>query len=228
MPPPKQPLVSIQPEDDGDHVVVRVPRGLIAGAAAVMFAIVAVAWSRITPDLSFFSRMLPSATVTAAGHDRSQSETASGSAALTQRASPAAAPADTGNARVSGTDPNAVAPSSAAADDKSAAFDRLKRDIAEKSDRLAVARRNVSVEMYSTAWCRVCKDARQYFGDSGLAYEEYDVDKDRDADRRLRSINPQHTVPTFSIDGAVLTGFSPAAFESMLTTAAARRAARAQ
>lgn len=111
-------------------------------------------------------------------------------------------------------------------DDPVALVRRLQNQIEEKKERLAFARRNVSVTMYSTAWCKVCKDARSYLKEAGTAFDDYDVDADRDADRRLRAINPRHTVPTFDIDGAVLTGWSPGAFESMLTSAAARRAER--
>lgn len=228
--PPKQSLVSILPEDDGDHVIVRIPRGVLAVAMAAAVAAVAFAWSRVTPDMSFFGHMLPGASVASAERKGAPPEVDSASAApAEQAAARRTGPVDSSTAGVAPPELAAApAVSAVSGDDGTAALRRAQTEIAARSERLLAARRNVSVEMYSTAWCRICKDARGYLSDSGIAYEDYDVDKDRDADRRLRTINPQHTVPTFSIDGAVLTGFSPGAFESMLTSAAARRASRTE
>lgn len=39
------------------------------------------------------------------------------------------------------------------------------------------------VVMYATAWCGYCKKARQYFRDNGIAFVEFDIEKDRDARR---------------------------------------------
>ena len=201
------------------------PRWFVAVGVATVLAAGAFAWSRITPDMSMFGRMLPqpAASVDQASVPSAANPSSAGAVeqALPRESERTAAPQPVGTTNdVVATDDRAEA--------QAAVLRRMQNQIVERDERLARARRNVSVEMYSTAWCRVCKDARQYMNEAGVSFEEYDVDKDRDADRRLRSINPQHTVPTFDIDGAVLTGFSPAAFESMLTSAAGRRAARTE
>jgi glutaredoxin len=218
-PPPKEPIVSILPGDDGDEVVVRVPRGLVIGGAAIVIALGAFAWSRITPDLSFFNNLFPAPAVLSSAQATVQEPPAPA------RAIEQAEPVKT-EAIPTSVEVREVAPSAATGEDPAALARRLQNQIEEKKERLAHARRNVSVTMYSTTWCKVCKDARRYFTEAGITYEDHDVDSDRDADRRLRAVNPRHTVPTFDIDGAILTGFSPGAFESMLTSAAARRAAR--
>jgi len=222
MPPPKQPIVSILPGADGNEVVVRLPRGLIAAGVALVIAGAGFAWSRITPDMSILSRLIPTpAPETSEQPAATESPVPSGRATEQpepQRAEVRNAPAAE-EARV-------ASPPAEKNEDPAAVARRLQNKIEEKNDRLAHARRTVSITMYSTSWCKVCKDARKYLSEAGITYDDHDVDVDRDADRRLRSVNPRHTVPTFDIDGAVLTGFSPGAFESMLTSAAGRRAAR--
>lgn len=39
------------------------------------------------------------------------------------------------------------------------------------------------VVMYATSWCGYCKKARQYFEDNGIAFVEYDIERDRAAKR---------------------------------------------
>lgn len=34
------------------------------------------------------------------------------------------------------------------------------------------------VEIYTTSWCRYCRDAKRYFRSRGVAFKEYDVEKD--------------------------------------------------
>lgn len=172
--------------------------------------------------MSMFGRLLPSAPAAT-----SAERTAVESPVPSSRATEEAEPQQTETRRPAGPAEEAHAvPAVDRNEDSAEVARRLENQIEEKKERLAHARRNVSITMYSTSWCRVCKDARKYMSEAGITYDEYDVDTDRDADRRLRAVNPRHTVPTFDIDGAVLTGFSPGALESMVTSAAARRAAR--
>jgi glutaredoxin len=171
--------------------------------------------------MSMFGRLLPSSPTATVERTAVESPVPSGRA--TEQAEPRNAETRRPSAPVE--EANAV-PAADRNEDSAEVARRLKNQLEEKKERLAHARRNVSITMYSTSWCRVCKDARKYLSEAGITYDEYDVDTDRDADKRLRAVNPRHTVPTFDIDGAVLTGFSPGAIESMLTTAAARRAER--
>jgi len=37
---------------------------------------------------------------------------------------------------------------------------------------------NAIVEIYTTSWCRYCKDTKRYFRSRGISFTEYDVEKD--------------------------------------------------
>jgi len=72
------------------------------------------------------------------------------------------------------------------------------------------------VEIYTTSWCRYCKDAKNYFRKRGIAFNEYDIEKDRAAARRHRRYNPRGGVPVTVINGQAIVGFAPAAFARAL------------
>lgn len=88
---------------------------------------------------------------------------------------------------------------------------------------IAAARRRVPVTMYSTAWCGVCKRARSYFEEKRIAFVEHDVDEDRQARAEYERLNPRRSVPTIKIGDEVVIGFSAAAVEKALETAARGR-----
>ncbi len=96
--------------------------------------------------------------------------------------------------------------------------------VREEPDRYALlaARRRVSITMYSTSWCGVCRSARAYMDAEGIAYVDHDVEADARAARRLRSLNPRGSVPTFDIDGETHIGFSPRSFRIWIDEAARR------
>ena len=85
------------------------------------------------------------------------------------------------------------------------------------------ARRRVPVVMYSTAWCGVCKRARAYFEKERISYVEHDVDQDLQARNEYLLLNPRRSVPTIKIGDEVIVGFSAAAVERALDTAARSR-----
>lgn len=59
----------------------------------------------------------------------------------------------------------------------------------------------VKVEMYGTSWCGYCKKARSFFVGRKIPFIEYDVEKDEQAYRRFRQMNPQGGVPFVLIGG---------------------------
>ena len=83
----------------------------------------------------------------------------------------------------------------------------------------AAAHRRVPVVMYSTSWCGVCKKARDYFEERRIAFEEHDVDEDRNARAEYLKLNPRRSVPTIKIGDEVIVGFSAAAVERALDSA---------
>lgn len=88
---------------------------------------------------------------------------------------------------------------------------------------LAAARRNVSIEMYSTSWCGVCTVARSYMREHGIAFVDHDIDQDADAMARAHALNPHHSVPVLDVGGEVMIGFSGETLEATLDHAARKR-----
>lgn len=71
-----------------------------------------------------------------------------------------------------------------------------------------------TVTMYSADWCGVCKKARSFMTQEGIAFVEKDVEKDKAAARELRDKAQQAGVsatgvPVFDIGGRILQGFDP-------------------
>jgi glutaredoxin-like YruB-family protein len=77
-------------------------------------------------------------------------------------------------------------------------------------------RRDVTVEIYTTSWCRYCRDAKNYFHSRGIGFKEYDIEKDPKAARRHKRYNPRGGVPVTVINGRPIVGFAPAAFAQAL------------
>lgn len=67
------------------------------------------------------------------------------------------------------------------------------------------------VELYATAWCGYCRKARQYFAREGIAYTEYDIEKDASANARHKALGGRG-VPLILVDGRKMSGFSEAGF----------------
>jgi len=78
-----------------------------------------------------------------------------------------------------------------------------------------------TITMYSTTWCGVCKKARRFMEDKGLAFIEKDIEKDRAAARELqekceRAKIPLGGVPIIDVGGQLMRGFDPNRLLSML------------
>jgi len=83
-----------------------------------------------------------------------------------------------------------------------------------------LARRRVSITMYATQWCGVCRKAREYMETNGIDFVELDTDESSVAGERLGVLNPRKTIPTFEIDEQVYIGFREDAFEAKINRAA--------
>ena len=83
-----------------------------------------------------------------------------------------------------------------------------------------LARRRVTITMYATQWCGVCRKAREYMDANGIDFMELDTDDSAAAKERLGALNPRKTVPTFEIDERVYVGFQEELFEANLNQAA--------
>ncbi len=68
------------------------------------------------------------------------------------------------------------------------------------------------VELYSTAWCVYCRKAREFFQSRGIAFIEYDIEKDEDAARRKNQLTDRRGVPFVVINGTGIYGFNQGAY----------------
>src|SRR5262249_24862678 len=88
---------------------------------------------------------------------------------------------------------------------------------------LAATRRQVVIQMYSTSWCGVWRRARDYMHEKNIPFSEFDIQPHAAAPAQAHVLNPRASVPTISVDGDVLIGFSPDALEARIERAAKRR-----
>jgi len=83
-----------------------------------------------------------------------------------------------------------------------------------------LARRRVTITMYATQWCSVCRKARQYMEANRIDFTELDTEESPAASERLGELNPLKTIPTFEIDELVYVGFREELFEAKVNQAA--------
>ncbi len=74
---------------------------------------------------------------------------------------------------------------------------------------------NPRVVMYATDWCGYCKKARQYFAENGIDYVEFDIEKDRSAQRDFDTLLGSGT-PLLYHGYARMVGFNERQVESQL------------
>jgi glutaredoxin len=87
---------------------------------------------------------------------------------------------------------------------------------------------NVNVVVYTTGWCSVCRRAKAWMGDHGIAYDERDVESSSEYASAMHAINPRGSVPTFDVEGEVMVGFSEQGLVAAMTRAARRGATRSR
>ena len=70
------------------------------------------------------------------------------------------------------------------------------------------------VVMYSTSWCGYCAKARQYFKSKGIAFKEYDIEKNKKAKRKYDRLGGQG-VPLILVGKKSMRGFTVAGFNDI-------------
>jgi glutaredoxin len=80
------------------------------------------------------------------------------------------------------------------------------------------------ITMFSTSWCPTCARARAFLRANGLRYAERDIDHDQFALEELRRRSGDTKIPTFDIDGKMLSpGLDQRAFVNALVASVERR-----
>ena len=80
------------------------------------------------------------------------------------------------------------------------------------------------VLLFTTDWCPHCRTARQWLTANGIAYEQYDVEKDANARALLEKMGkeqgiPDHmltSVPILAVKGKLILGFNEAEVQKLL------------
>jgi len=103
---------------------------------------------------------------------------------------------------------------------------RPKADRAEREKRVREAMKRVSVKVYVTDWCPVCTEAKAWLRESGISYDEVNIENSDSAKRELKALTGKASIPTFDIEGIIDQGFSPASVTSNIRRAAEKRVAK--
>ncbi len=70
------------------------------------------------------------------------------------------------------------------------------------------------VVMYATSWCPYCQKARNYFREQGIAYVEYDIEKNPEARRAYKAFGGRG-IPVIFVGKRRMDGFSVAGFNKI-------------
>ncbi len=73
------------------------------------------------------------------------------------------------------------------------------------------------VTIYSTPTCMYCLMAKDYFGEKGIDFVDYDVSADMEKQKEmLEKTGGQMGVPVIDIDGQIVFGFDKNKIDSLL------------
>lgn len=75
--------------------------------------------------------------------------------------------------------------------------------------------RNSGVVLYYADWCGYCKKAKRWLDERNVAYDLRDVDISRYGEE-LAEVSGSKSVPVLTIDGEIVRGFNPEAYERAL------------
>jgi len=67
----------------------------------------------------------------------------------------------------------------------------------------------MTVQVYTTSWCRDCRAAKQFLDEHGVAYTEVNVDADPAASAEVLSRVGKRAVPQLVIDGEWFQPYKP-------------------
>ncbi|MBR9682864.1 MAG: NrdH-redoxin [Candidatus Aenigmarchaeota archaeon] len=72
------------------------------------------------------------------------------------------------------------------------------------------------IKMYSTPTCAFCVNAKAYFKEKGIEFEDIDVSTNQEAAKEMVEKSGQMGVPVIDIDGKIIVGFDKDAIEEEL------------
>ena len=72
------------------------------------------------------------------------------------------------------------------------------------------------IVLFSAAWCGYCKKAKAYLAQKGISYREVDVET-KDGILAYAQAGGKSGIPLLLANGQKVLGFSPAAYDALLT-----------
>ena len=75
--------------------------------------------------------------------------------------------------------------------------------------------RNSGVVLYYAEWCGYCKKARRWLDERNVVYDMRDIDIARYSEE-LMEVSGSRSIPVLSVDGEIVRGFKPTAYEKAL------------
>lgn len=72
------------------------------------------------------------------------------------------------------------------------------------------------VTVYSTPNCTYCRMAKEYFKQNNVAFDEHDVSKDIEQQKKMIDLSGQMGVPVITIDNDLIIGFNKPVIADLL------------
>ncbi|VEF08985.1 glutaredoxin [Pseudomonas fluorescens] len=69
-------------------------------------------------------------------------------------------------------------------------------------------RARASVVLYATDWCGYCKQTKRFLDSKGIAFKEYDIEKDAEARKAYEALGGRG-IPLIDVNGTLIRGFDP-------------------
>ncbi|MDQ3076626.1 MAG: NrdH-redoxin [bacterium] len=76
-----------------------------------------------------------------------------------------------------------------------------------------------NVSIYTTATCKYCNLAKDFFKENNVAYNEYNVGADREKLQEMMDKSGQRGVPVITVDQEVIVGFDEDRLRELLVAA---------
>lgn len=69
-------------------------------------------------------------------------------------------------------------------------------------------RANAKVVLYATDWCGYCKQTKRFLDQKGIAFKEFDIEKDTEARKAYEALGGRG-IPLIDVNGTLIRGFDP-------------------
>jgi len=69
-------------------------------------------------------------------------------------------------------------------------------------------RAQARVVLYATDWCGYCKQTKRFLDSKGIAFKEFDIEKDAQARKSYEALGGRG-IPLIDVNGTLIRGFDP-------------------